>query len=250
MKSLMVVVLSSWVMLVASCGGDATDGSDSGDGGSTSRFAVQKGFLITLNDSNTINVFTMNTSNGATTRVYTFHARNTTVETLQSYKDNLLLLGTSTGSIVISVADDGYLSDLATVSHARSCDPVIAVDDTMYVTLRNGGQWSCGGNILDNHLVVWDITNPSSPAQRAEIPIDQPYGLSALNDTLYVCFAGGLMTFDITTRWNPVKLSVDERWQCDDIIAREDALYLTQFDGGIQLLDHQLEPLSDLLPGE
>jgi len=254
MKYWILMMFSMALLSIGGCGGESTDssadGGADGDGGSTARFAIQQGFLVTLDGGAGIATYELDATNGATRQIAYFNVLGGGVETLRAYEDDKLLMGTQTGSIVLQVTDDGYLYDVASISHARSCDPVIAVEETMYITLRNGRGLSCGGSDSNNHLHVWDISNLSAPALRASIPLNQPYGLSALNNRLYVCTADGLVSFDITNRWGPQQIAIDSRWMCDDVIAREDTLYLTQFDGGIQILSDDLEPLSDLLKGE
>ncbi len=232
-------------------GGDsAANGGSNGDGGSTARFAVQNGFLVTLEGSNQVHTYELDSTNGATRSLASFTVQGGGVETLRAYENDKLLLGTQTGSLVLRITDTGDLYTMTNVSHARSCDPVIAVEQTLYITLRNSRALNCGGLDATNHLHVWDIANLRAPALRASIPLDQPYGLSALDDTLYICTASGLVSFDISNRWAPQQTALDERWICDDIIARDGTLYLTRFEGAVQLLDLDMEPLSVLLPGE
>jgi|GEM_PF-2895264 len=233
--------------------GDSTASGNSGgngDGGSTARFAIQNGFLVTLEGGNQIHTYELDSTNGATRNLASFTVRGGGVETLRAYESDKLLLGTQTGSLVLRITDNGDLYSMTNVSHARSCDPVIAVEQTLYITLRNSRALNCGGLDAINHLHVWDIANLRAPALRASIPLDQPYGLSALDDTLYVCTASGLVSFDISNRWAPQQTAFDDRWLCDDIIARDGILYLTRFEEAIRLLDLDMEPLSILLPGE
>ncbi len=60
------------------------------------------------------------------------------------------------------------------ITHIRSCDPVVANDLAAYVTLRTGV--TCGGN--RNILNIYNVTSPNSPSLVKTVDLKSPYGLA------------------------------------------------------------------------
>jgi hypothetical protein len=81
----------------------------------------------------------------------------------------------------ISVRDNPVRT--GSVSHFRSCDPVVVQGDLAYVTTRAGNRcW--GGN---NELQIIDVTNMYSPVKLKAYPMANPHGLGIDGDRLFLC---------------------------------------------------------------
>ena len=117
--------------------------------------------------------------------------------------------------------------------HATACDPVYPVDDVAYVTLRTGDFTNCPGD--ENALIVLDISTIQAPQEVQEITMSSPYGMTLINDLLYVGEgANGLRIFDVTDRKKPVQLTHDKSVTAYDVIAhptKSDVLLIAGPDG-------------------
>jgi hypothetical protein len=114
------------------------------------------------------------------------------IETLYPFKDKLFI-GSTSGMFIFSVANATLPQQLGTFSHARTCDPVIADDNTAYVTLHSGTE--CLG--FSNQLDVLNITDILNPALIKTYPLVNPRGLSKDGDLLFICDGdAGLKVFD------------------------------------------------------
>jgi hypothetical protein len=72
---------------------------------------------------------------------------------------------------------------------------VIVSGNTAYVTLRNGS--TCQGFV--NQLDVVDVSNLSNPSLIRSYDMQNPHGLSVVDQTLYLCEGEfGLKTFDVS----------------------------------------------------
>ncbi|MFK4753621.1 hypothetical protein [Oceanobacter antarcticus] len=226
---LFLLSLLALVAVLSGCGAD-TDSANGADGtaGSTSRFTIQRGFLI-VSDSSMVKSFLIDSETGALYEADSVYV-NREIETVFPYGADRVFLGTTTGTLIVHVGAEGYLTYETGVDHARSCDPVIANGNTMYVTLSNGSG-SCGGTEYDNHLMIYDITNLYAPTLRGLVAIDEPTGLALDGDNLFVCYAGGLKRFDVSGSWSAVETGDYADLACNDIIIDEEADYLTTDDG-------------------
>lgn len=125
-------------------------------------------------------------------------------------RDHYLFLGSQTGMFIYDVATPTAPKFVSSISHARSCDPVVVDSSFAYVTLRSTvagaagsgtgiiGLWGrCGGGTQTDELDVIDISTLAQPRLVRTYPMSGPLGLGAENGRLYVCDAG-LKIFDTT----------------------------------------------------
>ncbi|WP_221793438.1 hypothetical protein [Oceanobacter mangrovi] len=233
----LIAVLVTFIL--AGCGADSSDVANGQDGqsGSTSRFTIQQGYLVVV-DSPYIQSFRIDSETGA---LYPLDqiGFNRELQTAHAYGTQQVLVGTTTGTLIMNVSSSGELALESFVDHARSCDPVVADGNTMYVTLSNSGTaGSCGGSEYDNHLLVYDITDIEQPVLRGTVALDQPTGLAIDGDNLWVCYAGGLKRFSREGNWSVTETGAFSDLSCNDIIIDGTASYLTN-DDGVQLVDLQ-----------
>jgi hypothetical protein len=237
-----VLVLGCLVML-AGCydsSGSDSDVSSTGTGGSTARFVIQKNHLITV-ENRVVNVFSLDDPYNPlhidilTTRL--------DLETISPFDGDKLLIGTNQGAVIMQHETPGTLVEVSFAAHFRSCDPVIAYGDYMYVTLRDGTKCATRETGV-NQLLVFNISDITQPIKRKEINIDQPFGLGISGNNLFVCYAHGVLKFDITDPENITEIG-DYSHACEDVIASTDPMIFTN-DEGIRLVQDSESGLTEV----
>ena len=158
-------------------------------GGSMARFTVADDHLYTI-DGSEIKVFDVTQTMPSLKKEITLQWG---IETLFPMAD-ALFVGSNSGMIIYDITDPASPEYLSTFSHATACDPVFVSDDKAYVTLRDGTP--CQGFV--NQLDVVDVSNLSNPSLIRSYPMQNPHGLSVIDETLYLCEGSfGLKTFDV-----------------------------------------------------
>ncbi len=180
-----------WMSNPSSLSTSNSSGSQgNGTGGSMASFALLNNRLYTVDHAN-LKVF--NTSNASAPQyVANINLGSWNIETIYPFKDKLFI-GSQSGMLIYSVSNPDAPSALGSFSHARQCDPVIADDNTAYVTLRSGT--FCTG--ADNQLDVLNIQNVLNPQLIKTYPMTNPAGLSKDGNALLICDgSSGLRLFD------------------------------------------------------
>ena len=238
--SLFIIYMSLGLLL--GCNSETSDTTEShssqSGNGSITKFTTQSGFLVTLNERDQIKTFDLSTP--LLPELKWVYSVTIEPETLYPYKSDLLLIGSRQGALILTVLDDGSLQERSFISHEYGCDPVVADQDIMYVTVRSSR--GCG-QTRSNVLLIFDISNPDDPVEIGELSIEQPKGLAlADNDQLFVCSTEGLIDVDITDPTTPVVRERYENISCRDLIAFEGDL-ITQNQDGIQIYTIDQLPL-------
>lgn len=172
-----------------------------GKGGSLARFAINGNFLYMV-DRHTITVVDISDPTSPIRSGEVFAGFD--IETIFSYK-NKLYLGSQNGMYIFSLNDPAKPSKEGEVTHFRACDPVVSNDSVSYVTLRSSGR-GCGA--ARDVLKVYNVKNPAAIIEANELLMKSPYGLGLHDNTLYVCEgANGMIVFDVSKPYEPVKLS-------------------------------------------
>lgn len=187
---------------------DSLSGQQNGAGGSLARFAINGNYLYIV-DMHQITV--VDIADPKTPLQKNVVWAGFDIETIFSYK-NKLYLGASQGMYIFSLADPAKPVLEGSITHFRACDPVVSNDSVSYVTLRSTGG-GCGSN--KNVLNIYDVKNSQQPKLVKEVEMRSPYGLGLYDRTLYVCEGiNGLVTFDLTDPYNPVKKAefADEKY--------------------------------------
>jgi len=216
------------MVIIQGCyqGSDTPANSGTGIGGSTARFTIQKNHLITIEDHQ-LKVFSLSQPM-TPVNVAAFDTR-ITMETIFPQGEERIYIGTNDGTIIMDHKEAGILQEVAFVPHFRSCDPVVAHGNYMYVTLRDGN--GCGVFINDvNQLMVFDIADVQHPELVTQININRPYGLGITDGNLFVCYANGVLQYDISDPQN-VNQVADYSTECDDLIAATNPMILTSKEG-------------------
>ena len=160
------------------------------------RFTIANNHLYTI-DGSEIKVFEVTQSAPVLRNEVSLVAG---IETLFPMAGSLFI-GSNAGLIIYDISNPASPQYLSTFSHATACDPVVVEGNTAYVTLRDGN--TCEGFV--NQLDIVDVSNLSNPNLIKSYEMDNPHGLSVLNETLYLCEgASGLKIFDVN---NPNSIS-------------------------------------------
>ncbi len=139
------------------------------------------------------------------------------METVFPHQNNLFV-GSKTSMSIFDISNGSQPVELYEFEHATSCDPVLPYNDVAYVTLRTADFSECPGNI--NALLAIDITDLSNPIQIDEKQLASPYGMSIINNHLYVGNGeSGLSVFDVTDPQKPTLVSTNADIVAYDIIA-------------------------------
>ncbi|KPM49247.1 hypothetical protein [Jiulongibacter sediminis] len=249
--ALLFVAISAW-----SCTGDvgfanSDSGFESGApgntgrGGSLARFTIIDDFLYTVN-GNDLKFFQLN---GAETLPKGSITLNAFAETIFPFR-NHLLIGTRTGMHIYGLENPENPNYVSQYQHFASCDPVVAQGNHAYVTLRNGTPCMWGQNQLD----ILDISSFSNPIHRNSVQMQNPQGLAADGDKLYVCEGqNGMAIFDITDPEFPQLEDYKTDVKPFDVIAFGNKLILTGENGISQYATNetdQLQLLSTIQLGE
>ena len=125
------------------------------------------------------------------------------METVYPENDRLFI-GTESSMVVMNISSPSSPEHISTYAHPTSCDPVYPFGNVAYLTLRTGDFSGCSGD--ENTLDVIDISNINSPFDIASIPMTSPYGMTVVNNYLFVGEGvNGLTVFDVTNPQNPVE---------------------------------------------
>ena len=140
------------------------------------------------------------------------------METVFPFNDRLFI-GTRNSVDIYNISDPANPAYESGFWHATSCDPVLPVDgDIAYATLRTGDEVFCPGD--DNSLVVLDVSNLNFVDQLQEFDMESPYGLTMIDDRLYVGEGpNGLKIFDASNRRNLQLIEHDRSIQAYDVLA-------------------------------
>jgi hypothetical protein len=199
-----------------------------GTGGSMARFTITQDHLYTL-DTWKFNVYDVAQPTPDFTN--TVETSNN-IETIFPFEKNLFI-GSNSGMIIYDNNDPSNPIFLSSFEHARACDPVFITGDLAYVTLRSGNNCFNGEDQLD----VVNIENLSNPSLVRSYPMDNPHGLSILDNILYLCEGSfGFKVFDAEDpeRITDNLLSHLESIQSYDVIALPSSIMLIGQDGLFQ----------------
>ncbi len=193
-------------------GNVAVPESQSGTGGSTARFTIAAQHLYTVSQSE-LKVFDL--VNPSRPRLSNSRNMGWGIETIYPFRDRLFI-GSETGMFIYDIAVPDDPQFLSSFEHARACDPVVADDNTAFVTLRDGTR--CEG--FNNQLDVIDIEDLTLPRLINTYAMDNPHGLALSGDVLYICEGEfGLKAFDVSDREDVQILSHLKGSHAYDVIA-------------------------------
>jgi hypothetical protein len=171
-----------------------------GIGGSMARFTICDNFLYTVDQYN-LKVFDIDQL--SLPLLVSDQSIGWDIETVFQYQ-NKLFFGTQTGMIIYNISNPASPSYVSTLSHFKSCDPVVVEGNYAYVTLRAGNL--CGE--ATSQLDVINVSDILNPKWEQSYPMQEPYGLGIDNKTLFVCDgSAGLKIYNAENPKNLVKIA-------------------------------------------
>jgi hypothetical protein len=160
-----------------------------GQGGSLARFKIVANYLYAV-DNHSINIFEI--SDLANPQDMEDVYAGFDIETIFNRGDQLFL-GSRSGMYIYDITEPSNPSFISEFQHGTACDPVVVDGDYAYITLRGGN--NCGAT--ESGLFLVDISDIYNPSLTATYPMEEPYGLGIMNNTLFVCDGSfGLKVFD------------------------------------------------------
>ena len=130
---------------------------------------------------------------------------------------NHLFIGTQSSMIIMNVTNPSSPYETSTYNHPNSCDPVLPIGNIAYLTLRTADFTGCSGD--ENTLEVLDISNLNSPEKITSIPMASPYGMTMINNKLYVGEGtNGMAIFDAANPANPILINSNTSIVAYDVI--------------------------------
>lgn len=230
-----IFIICFWSSCSKESNSDATNSS--GAGGSTARFTISGNYLYVV-DHTSLKAFEISNPSQPVFTSKTDVGIN--IETIFPYNDKLFI-GSSSSMYIFSLSKPDHPQQVAKADYIirMSCDPVVAREAVAYATLRASGP--CGGG--QSALVVYNISNISSPVLVNTVPLSAPYGLGMKDKALYVCEGDfGLRVYDITDAYNPKEAGSIGGDTFYDVIPYGDIL-IAQITGGFALYDIAANPL-------
>lgn len=223
--------------MIIGCDQNANFGPDgfilgTSEGGSTAKFAISGNYLYSI-DNTTLSTFDISDE---TEIQFLNKIRLNTIqlETIFPYGDQLYL-GSTTGVLIISLADPAAPAFLSEYQHVLSCDPVVTNGEHAFVTLRSGN--NCGQ--VDDELQVIDLTNILNPQIVGSYPLSSPRGLALNGNILYVC-DDGIKVFDVSDVTNVQLINQIPNIPANDVIYYNNQILVTADNGFYQfnVVDH------------
>ncbi len=162
-----------------------------GQGGSLARFKIVADYLYAV-DNHSINIFEI--SDLANPQDLEDVYAGFDIETIFNQGDQLFL-GSRRGMYIYDITEPSSPAFISEFQHGTACDPVVVDGEYAYITLRGGN--GCGAT--ESGLFLVDLSDISNPALMATYPMEEPYGLGIMDNTLFVCDGSfGLKIYDTT----------------------------------------------------
>ncbi len=212
--------------------------------GTANRMAMIDNSLFTINKTD-LYIFD---ASGTSIQRHTQYDSHTSIgwnmETIYAH-GNLLFTGAQNGMDIRRVTANEVIYE-GGYFHATGCDPVLPTTEGIaYITLRSGDE--CPGDV--NSLSVVDFNNLSNPILRQEIDMSSPYGMTLINDRLYVGEGEfGLKVFDASQRVALTEIETVTNVSAYDIMphpTRTDLILLASSTG---LVQYEIDQDDDFVP--
>ncbi len=177
---------------------DSASGANiSGQGGLMARFTIHDDYLYIV-DNEHLKVVDVATASQPQYLNQRDQKIGFDIETIFA-QDTLLFIGSQEGMHIYTISRQGLPLKISTVTHIRSCDPVVAQDGYAYVALNSNNIWRGGQS---NQLAVYNIKHPKIPLLVYEGSMANPKGLGVDGDKLFVCDKG-IRVYNITEPESP-----------------------------------------------
>jgi hypothetical protein len=206
----------------------STLGGINGQAGSFSRFAVVNNYLYISNISSITPIDITNPINPSTKQIVFTNE----IETMYGF-NNSILAGGPNGMFIYNLTNPAVPVLQSSFFHWRGCDPVVAQNNTAYVTVRGGTDTRCGGS--RNILQAIDITNLSQPTLIKTYEMLHPFGVGIFNNKLGVCDGtAGFKLYDASNSSNIQLQNTITSINAFDVIMNDQVALLVAKDGMYQ----------------
>jgi len=204
-----ILFLFVFAIALGACSKDFLSESapNQGVSGSVTRFAVHGNYMYVLNQNE---VQTYDIADRANPVLKHRLATDWGLETITFY-DNTLFLGSTTALYILDISNPAApvvqaKSDRLSTVGFSGCDPVAVNGNYAYSTIKVIEN-ICGTFSAESALIVYDITDKSSPKVLGTYPMNIPNGLGYKDNYLFVCDEGSdlLVVYDIS---NPALLQL------------------------------------------
>ncbi len=203
-------------------------GGPNGQAGSFSRFAQVNNYLYVGNNNS---ITPIDITNPIAPAVKPF-INSFEIETLYGF-NNVILAGGPNGMYIYNLTNPAAPSLQGSFFHWRGCDPVVAENNTAYVTVRGGEESRCGGS--RNILQVIDITNFNNPTLIQTYNMQHPFGVGVFNNKLGVCDGtAGFKIYDASNGSNLQLKNTITSINAFDVIMNNETALLIAKDGMYQ----------------
>jgi hypothetical protein len=180
--------------------------------GTLNKIAIHQDYVYVIGNDRVYTFQDSPTNLTATTKVTV----GSNLETIYPQNNNLFI-GTRFSMIVMSISNPSMPSYISEYNHPTSCDPVLPYGNVAYLTLRTGDFSGCSGDV--NSVSVLNISNVSNPIKIDEFPLTSPYGMTLINNNLFVGEGeNGITIFDAANPSSLVQLTHNSSIKAYDII--------------------------------
>jgi hypothetical protein len=208
--------------------------------GSTARFAISNNRLYALGKNDVTVVDIADPKNMA---IMTRQQLNQELETIFPFGD-ALFIGTTTGVYGYNISNPNLLTNPRFINHLRACDPVVANDKNMYLTLRSGTACNTQINMLQHYTYTLPSSNDVQMQYVNQQTMVSPRGLALANNNLFVCDAGiKVYTLGSNGAPNYIKTQAMDGYECYDMIPRGNNL-IVQHNKGVSFCNIA-DPVND-----
>jgi len=207
-----LIFAAAFLLFLVQCesGGDfaSSNESNSGQSGSITRFAVHNDYMYALNSNE---IMTYSLANPSKPVLVNSITTDYGLETIIIY-DNVIYLGSRTALYILGIDNPAAPTIISESRRAdeffNGCDPVVVKGNYAYSTIKII-QNICGQFGSQSALLVYDVSDLSSPNVVGTYPLDRPNGLGIKGDNLFICDEGSneVVVFDITDPTNVTPLS-------------------------------------------
>ena len=171
-------------------GGAGANGNTYGVGGSMARFIAYDDYLYALESTWKLKSISLADPENPVVEKEVYLGWN--IETV-FIANAYLYLGTTSGLLILDLANPASPNLISSYQHVTACDPVVVEGDRAFVTLRSGN--ICGGT--QDLLEVVDLSDKYNPKRLYSFSMTEPYGLGIDQGILFVCEGDhGLKVYD------------------------------------------------------
>ncbi len=213
---------------LSGCKGDASPNASPnnqlgvGQGGSLARFSIKNDYLYVVDDTK---LHTFDITNISKPTFITTKTVGERIQTIYNYKNNLFI-GSERSAYFYDITMPDRPVYISSLSHAWSCDPIVADDTLAYVTLSVHPR-RCRNGL--SQLDVISIKDIQYPKLLYSIRLTNPVGLAITSNRLFVCDNSVKI---YKRNGNKIDyLSQSNYVEAQDIILKDSLAFVTSKDG-------------------